>query len=334
MTTFTLRGNQIGEALQFQENGNTITVEIGRVWFSATDTVTIVAGPGAVDPVTGAYVGGAGSVIGLSVTTATGHVTTFGVSSANALDVDPDQSKNGGDFMYISESPEAGIGGAYAGLQLEKILVSDVPLIAGTSPIYNGIGNWIADGGTVTPPSPTAPQLIGTADNDVLTGTGGRDAMSGLDGNDFIASGGGVDTVSGGNGNDVMLGGGGRDRLNGDNGNDNMLGEAGNDRLSGGAGNDLLDGGAGRDVLTGGAGGDTFVFGAGDRVTDFNAGQGDMVVFDAALDLSLSDIAVTYSAAGATVNYDGATMLLSGVTTPFDLGNHIQFDYVASTDFI
>ena len=73
MTTFTLRGNQIGEALQFQENGTTVTVEIGRVWFQATDTVTLIAAPGAVDPVTGAYVGGAGSIIGLTVTTATGQ---------------------------------------------------------------------------------------------------------------------------------------------------------------------------------------------------------------------------------------------------------------------
>ncbi len=47
MTTVTLRGNQIGEALQFQQNGSNVTVEIGRVWFSATDTVTLTAGPGA-----------------------------------------------------------------------------------------------------------------------------------------------------------------------------------------------------------------------------------------------------------------------------------------------
>ncbi|MDZ4391730.1 MAG: hypothetical protein U1B82_02035 [Cypionkella sp.] len=32
-------------------------------------------------------------------------MTTFGVTSANALEVDPDQSKNGCNFMYISESP-------------------------------------------------------------------------------------------------------------------------------------------------------------------------------------------------------------------------------------
>lgn len=31
MTTITLRGDQIGEALQFQENGPNVTPEIGRV---------------------------------------------------------------------------------------------------------------------------------------------------------------------------------------------------------------------------------------------------------------------------------------------------------------
>ena len=62
MTTITLRGNQIGEALQLRENGTTVSVEIGRVWFSATDTVTLVAAPGAIDPVTGPS--GAGSIIG------------------------------------------------------------------------------------------------------------------------------------------------------------------------------------------------------------------------------------------------------------------------------
>lgn len=332
MTTFTLRGDQIGEALQFQENGTTVTVEIGKVWFSATDTVTLTAAPGAVDPVTGAYAGGAGSIIGLSVTTAAGQVTTFGVSAANPLDVDPDQSKNGGDFMYISESPAAGLGGAYAGVQLEKILVSDVPLIAGTSPVYSGIGNWVASGGSVT--QPPAPSLTGTAQDDTLTGTAGADAMAGLAGNDTMRSLAGNDTLDGGQGNDRMQAGLGNDRLIGGVGNDLMLGQAGADRLFGGAGNDLMNGGGGRDVMTGGFGGDDFVFGNGDRVTDFSAGQGDRIVFAASLGLNLADIAVRYDATGATVSYGAQSMRLDGVTQPFDLGNHIAFDHVPGFDFI
>lgn len=332
MTTFILRGNQIGEALQFPENGTTVTVEIGKVWFSATDTVTLTAAPGAVSPVTGAYVGGAGSIIGLTVTTATGQVTTFGVSAANPLDVDPDQSKNGGDFMYISESPAAGRGGAYAGLQLEKILVSDIPLVAGTSPVYSGIGNWIAGTGTVT--QPTQPILTGTGQNDFLTGTAAADSMKGLAGNDTIRTLAGNDTVDGGTGNDRIQGGDGNDRMIGGAGNDLMLGQAGADRMFGGSGNDLFNGGGGRDIMSGGFGGDSFVFGNGDRVTDFSAGQGDKIVFAAALGLDLTDINVRYDATGATVSYGAQTMRLDGVTRPFDLGNHIEFDYVLSFDFI
>lgn len=334
MTTITLRGNQIGEALQFKENGTTVSVEIGRVWFSATDTVTLVAAPGAIDPLTGAYVGGAGSIIGLTVTTATGQVTTFGVSSANALDVDPDQSKNGGDFMYISESPAAGIGGAYSGLQLEKILVSDVPLLAGTEPVYSAIGNWVPSAGVVEPPVPTSPNLTGTAQDDTLIGTAAANRITAQDGNDTVLSLGGADRVDAGRGNDRVDAGAGNDTVLGGEGNDLILGAAGRDRLNGGDGNDLLNGGAGRDVLIGGWGGDSFVFGNGDRVTDFSAGQGDRIVFDAALGLDLSDIAVTYDAAGATVRFGAQSMVLAGVTQPFDLGNHIAFDYVPEFDFI
>lgn len=330
MTTITLSGNQIGEALQFQENGNAITVEIGRVWFAATDIVTLTAAPGAVDPVTGAFVGGPGSIIGLTVTTASGQVTTFGVSSANGLDVDPDQAKNGSDFMYISESPAAGLGGAYAGLQLEKMLISDLPLTAGTSPVFDGTGNWVPAAGVI----PSPPQLIGTASDDTLTGTAAANTMAGLDGNDTIRSLGGNDTASGGNGNERMDGGAGHDRLNGDAGNDLLLGSGGADRLVGGAGNDLHDGGAGRDVMTGGMGGDTFVFGNADRVTDFSAAQGDQIVFAAALGLDLADIAVSFDATGASLTYGAQTMRLDGVTAPFDLGNHISFGYQQAFEFL
>jgi Ca2+-binding RTX toxin-like protein len=330
MTTFTLRGDQIGEALQFQENGTTITVEMGRVWFSATDTVTLTAAPGAIDPVTGAFVGGAGAIIGMTVATADGQLTTFGVSAATALDVDPDQAKNGADFMYISESPAAGLGGLYTGVQLEKILVSDVPLTAGTSPVFSAIGNWVANAGVTPPP----PQLNGTPADDDLTGTGAANQMNGFGGNDTILSLGGNDTVQGGQGNDRINGGAGADRILGGAGDDRMLGEAGADRMFGGDGNDLFDGGAGRDVMTGGFGGDTFVFGNSDRVTDFSALEGDELVFAATLGLDLSSLTVTQDATGTTVRYGTETMRLEGVIEPFDLGNHIKFDYLPNFEFL
>jgi Ca2+-binding RTX toxin-like protein len=158
--------------------------------------------------------------------------------------------------------------------------------------------------------------------------------MNGFAGNDTIRSLGGADTVNAGDGNDRVDGGAGNDRLNGNAGDDLLLGAAGADRLNGGEGNDLLDGGAGRDILTGGLGGDRFVFGNGDRVTDFSAAQGDEIVFAAVLGLGLSDISVTFGATGATVTLGTQSLRLDGVTQPFDLGNHIKFDYQPSFDFL
>jgi Ca2+-binding RTX toxin-like protein len=330
MSTLTLRGDQIGEALQFDPNAGTTTVEIGRVWFSATDTVTMTFAPGAFDPVTGAMIGGAGTITSLTVTTADGRVTTFS-GPTNPLDIDPDQSKLGANFFYISESPAPGTGGAYAGLQLEKIVVSASALTAASLvPFENGGGFTGAP--IVTPPAP--PRLNGTAGDDVLVGTAAANTMNGLDGNDRVSSLGGNDTVNGGNGDDVLDGGLGNDQLSGGAGNDRILGGGGADRGWGGEGDDLFDGGAGRDVFTGGFGGDSFVFGAGDRVTDFNAGQGDQIVFAEALGLDLADIRVTRDATGTTIAFGTQTMRLDGVTQPFDLGNHIKFDYVPSMDFL
>ena len=333
MIPLTLTGAQIGEALQFDSNGLNTTVEIGRVWFAATDTVKITFAPGAVGP-DGAIAGGSGIVTGLTVTTAQGLVTVFG-GDGDGLDVDPDPEKNGADFLYISESPMPGVGGAYAGLQLEKILISDLPLIAGTSPIYANTGAFFPAPQPGTPPAPVTPSgLIGTDADDVLTGTRGADTMDGRDGNDILNGRGGADTIEGGFGNDVVSAGAGNDTVSGGAGNDRLLGEGGRDRLDGGEGNDLLDGGAGRDILTGGAGGDTFIFGGGDRVTDFDASEGDQVAFAASLGLDLSMIDVVIGATNTTISYGGQTMTLNGVTTPFDLGNAIRFDHEPSLDFI
>ena len=366
MITLTLRGNQIAEGLQFDSNGLTTSVEFGRVWFSATDTVTVTLAPGALDPVTGAIVGGAGTVLGLSVTTADGRVTTFS-QPTNPLDIDPDQSKQGSDFFYISESPAPGMGGAYAGLQLEKLVISATPVIAGTTVPYSSVGGFTGVP-AVQPPAPVT--LTGNSADNILTGNDLANVMSGLNGNDTMSGRGGNDTMSGGNGNDRMDGGNGNDSMNGGAGNDTMygrdgrdsmsggagndrmdggtgndnlrggdgddrlLGGSGADRLSGDAGNDLLDGGSGSDILTGGFGGDAFVFGNGDRVTDFNASQGDQIVFDERLGLALEDIRVIQDATGTTIAFGTQTMRLDGVTEPFDLGNAIKFDHQPGFDFL
>lgn len=328
MAIFTFKGNQIGEALQFDGQGLTTTVEIGRVWFGPTDTVRITTAPGTTDA-SGAFVGGAGAITGFTVTTATGAVTNF-FASPDGLDVDPDQAKQGPDFFYLSETPGPGIGGAYAGLVIEKVVVTDVALTMGAQVAFGNLGGFNPGTGPVAP----QPTLIGTAGNDFLFGTELGDYMEGRQGNDTIRSRGGDDTVLGGAGNDRIDGGDGNDRLRGGDGDDRLVGGRGNDRLVGDAGNDILDGGNGRDVLTGGSGGDTFVFSNGDRVTDFNAAEGDQIAFKAALGLSLADISITQTAIGTTVSWAGSTMFLQGVSQPFDFGNAFDFGYQPSFDFV
>ena len=97
--------------------------------------------------------------------------------------------------------------------------------------------------------NPTAPELTGDDDPNIITGTALADTLNGGDGNDTLNGGAGVDTLNGDGGNDTLNGGADADNLNGG---------AGNDNLNGGAGADTLTGGAGRDTLTGGEGGDCF----------------------------------------------------------------------------
>jgi len=122
--------------------------------------------------------------------------------------------------------------------------------------------------------------VLGTPEDDVLSGGKGSDYISGDLGDDFIRGGAGADFLFGDEGNDILDGGTGRDTL---------YGGQGNDTLRGGAGADVLDGGFGSDTLTGGSGADVFVLTLGtagldgaesyahDVITDFNAAQGDAI---------------------------------------------------------
>ncbi len=159
--------------------------------------------------------------------------------------------------------------------------------------------------------------LVGSSQNDTLTGSSGinrldggngDDALFGLEGNDTLLGGNGSDVINGdagadrligGSGNDDLFGGAGRDRLEGGNDNDDLFGGDNVDRLLGGAGNDLLVGGRGTDFLFGGAGADRFDFnntsdsGVGpfnrDEIRDFNSAEGDRIdVFGIDADINTS----------------------------------------------
>ena len=57
--------------------------------------------------------------------------------------------------------------------------------------------------------------VIGTANNDTITGNDGNNNLAGGNGNDILTGNGGNDTVSGGNGNDTLIGGIGNDAFDG-----------------------------------------------------------------------------------------------------------------------
>jgi Ca2+-binding RTX toxin-like protein len=334
MPILTYAGDRIGEALQFDHGGSNTTVTIGRVFFAATDTVTIDVAPGAFDPVTGAFVGGNGAIRSLTVTTASGQVTTFD-PSPDGLDVDPDASKQGADIVYVSEAPGLGVGGAYAGLKLEKLLFADQSLSTGANTLFgSGSGQTPGFQGPIIDPG-TALLGGGTPDNDTITGTANADNVQAGEGNDYVDGAGGNDSLSGGSGSDVLLGGAGMDTLFGDEGNDNLIGGADADTLDGGIGSDVLNGGAGADMLTGGADGDSFVFGpGGDTVLDFDGSNGDKIVFDSALGLTALDVSVSVVAEGTVITAGGESMLLANYFGPIDAGNDFKFDYVYTELFV
>jgi len=86
-------------------------------------------------------------------------------------------------------------------------------------------------------------QILGTFEDDIITGTQFADLIFAFGGNDII---------SGGQGNDCIIGGGGDDFIFGNAGNDHLVGGEGNDILKGNSGEDKLTGGLGFDVLDGG----------------------------------------------------------------------------------
>ncbi len=97
-----------------------------------------------------------------------------------------------------------------------------------------------------------AATIVGTPDDDRLTGTdaadvvvllGGDDVFRGGAGNDVICGGAGADFLFGEDGNDRVFGGDGADTLSGATGDDVLRGEGSLDRVLGLAGHDDVDGG-------------------------------------------------------------------------------------------
>ena len=100
--------------------------------------------------------------------------------------------------------------------------------------------------------------VIGTDNDDILTGMNRDDFIFARGGDDIIKARGGDDIIRAGDGNDIIEGGYGKDTI------------------EGGDGNDTINGGWDNDTLTGGAGKDTFFYtgyyDGNDRIVDFKTG--------------------------------------------------------------
>ncbi|MFV0623714.1 calcium-binding protein [Sphingomonas sp. ac-8] len=104
-------------------------------------------------------------------------------------------------------------------------------------------------------------------------GTPGKSTLVGSDEDDVMSGHAGSDRLNGGYGNDILRGG---------SGDDNLAGGHGNDYLQGDSGRDILFGGSGNDILVGGYDADRFVFddfqytdGTVDVIKDFKRYEGD-----------------------------------------------------------
>ena len=181
----------------------------------------------------------------------------------------------------------------------------------------------VANVAGLSPPPSNAATIVGTGEDDVLTGLGGANALLGLAGNDILNGGGGNDTLDGGAGADAMNGGAGNDTYLVDNAADRVIENNGggtdtvrtvlatyslatlanveNLTFTGegdfnGTGNGLanvITGGNGNDTLDGGAGNDRMVGGLGDDV--YRVGSASDVVVeqtDAGTDLVLASVRV------------------------------------------
>jgi Ca2+-binding RTX toxin-like protein len=105
--------------------------------------------------------------------------------------------------------------------------------------------------------------LLGTGDEDTLTGGDGDDDLLGLLGGDLMSGGAGDDVMQGGGGEDVMQGDAGDDLMQGRGQDDTVQGFSGDDWVDGNDGDDFVRGGSGDDVVIGGAGSDA-IFGRND----------------------------------------------------------------------
>ena len=90
--------------------------------------------------------------------------------------------------------------------------------------------------------------IVGSAEDDIISGTNVADLIFGLEGDDIIMGSKGNDCILGGDGDDIIFGNEGADNLSGGDGSDVLKGQSGDDTIIGGPGVDVIDGGDDNDL--------------------------------------------------------------------------------------
>ena len=163
--------------------------------------------------------------------------------------------------------------------------------------------------------------LIGTREDDLLTGDLGNDTISGLKGDDTLSGDGGRDEILGGRGNDLLSGGENDDNLRGQRGDDNLFGDGGNDTIGGGAGRDFILGAEGNDSIAGNRGNDLLFGGNGNDSITGNQGN-DLIFGEAGNDSLLGGRGNDFIQGSSGVDLDELDTLTGGEgNDTFVLGN-------------
>lgn len=132
--------------------------------------------------------------------------------------------------------------------------------------------------------------MVGSPDNDNISGDENDNSIDGLGGNDSIHGNGGNDVLQGSSGDDLLYGG---------NGNDTLAGGEGRDRLYGGYGDDILSGGLGNnDLLIGENGSDTYLFAVGNGNTEIYNKDNDASSYDKLILNNIDVVDVSISRSG------------------------------------
>ena len=186
-----------------------------------------------------------------------------------------------GNVSYINQKiivvdnspPELEISGDIIidGTSLENIIeidlpqISDIidtqPIISNDAPEFFPLGEtivtWTAtdtSGNSISSTQLVSVQICGNAPSyyNMIMGTANDDFLTGTSLPDLIFAEGGDDIIIGNNGNDCIFAGEGNDIVFGNSGDDNITGSQGNDIIKGNSGNDIIKGGVGLDVIDGG----------------------------------------------------------------------------------